>query len=120
MKVNREIEQWFAAKNHPQEEALRRVREIILEADPRMTEMVQYGTIQFVYQSGLANFVQVSNKPITLMFNVGARIPGRFPHLEGDGPNARFMRFADLAEVEARAAELRKIVKAWCDYKSSG
>ncbi|MGH2594818.1 MAG: hypothetical protein ACRDH7_02510 [Actinomycetota bacterium] len=54
------------------------------------------------------------------MFNVGARIPGRFPHLEGDGPNARFMRFADLAEVEARAAELRKIGAARCAYKSPG
>ena len=91
-----------------------------MDADPRMSEMVQYGTIRFFYESGLANFVQVSMKPITLMFNVGARIPGRFPHLEGDGPNARFMRFADLAEVEARAAELRKIVAAWCAYKSPG
>jgi hypothetical protein len=118
MKVNSDVEQWFAAKKHPQEEALRRIREIILDADPRMTEMVQYGTIQFVYESGLANFVQVSKKPVTLMFNVGARIPGRYPHLEGDGPNARFRRFADLAEVEARAAELRKIVAAGCAYKS--
>ncbi|MGH2594819.1 MAG: hypothetical protein ACRDH7_02515 [Actinomycetota bacterium] len=58
MKASREVEQWFAAKNHPQEEALRRVREIILDADPRMTEMVQYGTIRSVYESGLANFVQ--------------------------------------------------------------
>jgi hypothetical protein len=24
------------------------------------------------------------------MFNVGASIPGRYPHLEGGGPNARF------------------------------
>ncbi len=52
------------------------------------------------------------------MFNVGARIPGRFPHLEGDGPNARFMRFVDLPEVEKRARELTRIVEAWCTWKS--
>jgi uncharacterized protein DUF1801 len=75
MKSNTEVERWFAERKHPQEQALRRVREIILGADPRMTEVVQYGTIQFVYERVLANFVQLSKKPITLMFNVGALIP---------------------------------------------
>jgi hypothetical protein len=53
-------------------------------------------------------------KRVTLMFNVGASIPGRYPHLEGDGPNARFMRFAGLKDVHARAAELRSLARAWC------
>jgi hypothetical protein len=48
------------------------------------------------------------------MFHRGARIPGRFPHVEGTHPSARFIRFADLAEVEARGAELSRIVAAWC------
>jgi hypothetical protein len=113
-----EAERWLAELGHPQEDALRRIREIILGADPRMAEVVQYRTLHFVYEGDLASFVQLAKKPVTLMFNVGARIPGRFPHLEGDGPNARFMRFANLAEVNARAAELRRIVDAWCAYKS--
>jgi hypothetical protein len=113
-----EVEGWFADLHHPQEDALRRIREIILSADPRMTELVQYRTLHFVYAGDLASFVQLKKKPITLMFNVGARIPGRFPHLEGDGPNARFMRFADLAEVNARASELVRIVVAWCGSRS--
>ena len=37
-----------------------------------------------------------------------------FPHLEGTHPSARFMRFADIAEVEARATELSAIAAAWC------
>ena len=113
-----EVESWFNELSHPQDAALRRIREIILDADPRMTELVQYRTLHFVYEGDLASFVQLKKKPVTLMFNVGARIPGTFPHLEGDGPNARFMHFADLAEVEARAAELATIVAAWCVDKS--
>jgi hypothetical protein len=109
-----DVNSWFTELRHPQEGALRRIREIILGADPRMAELVQYRTLHFVYEGDLASFVQLKKKPITLMFNVGARIPGRFPHLEGDGPNARFMRFADLAEVDARASELAKIVATWC------
>ena len=115
---NREVERWFAELQHPQEDALRRLREIILGADARMTELVQYRTLHFVYEGDLASLVQLAKKPITLMFNVGERIPGRYPHMEGDGPNARFMRFAGISEVDARAAELRKIVVAWCAYKS--
>ncbi len=114
----REAERWFTELHHPQEAALRRVREIILGADPRMSELMQYRTLHFVYEGDTASFVQLTKKPITLMFNVGARIPGTFPHLEGDGPNARFMRFADIAETDKRAAELRAIVAAWCAYKS--
>src|SRR5690349_15856676 len=32
-------------------------REIILAADPRITDLVQYGTVQFVCASPMANFV---------------------------------------------------------------
>jgi hypothetical protein len=48
------------------------------------------------------------------MFYRGAEIPGDFPHLEGDGPTARFMRFDDLADVRSKANELRALAKAWC------
>jgi hypothetical protein len=118
MKRNPDVERWFAEKKPPNEKAMRRVREIILSADPRMTELLQYGTLSFAYQAGFASFVQVPKKQVTLMFNVGKQIPGRFTHLEGTGPNARFMRFAGEAEVEARAKELGDIARAWCELKA--
>jgi hypothetical protein len=109
------VERWFSSTEHPLESAMRRVAAVILGADRRMTAEIRYGTVQFVYRGGFANFVQVSKKhQITVMFNVGKRIPGIFPHLEGDGPNARFMRFASLTEVNARAGELKRIAVAWC------
>ncbi|HKV30263.1 MAG TPA: hypothetical protein VJT14_04520, partial [Candidatus Dormibacteraeota bacterium] len=73
-----------------------------------------YGTLTFGYDGDFATFVQVSDKKqVSLMFNRGARIPGKFPHLEGSHPSARFMRFSDPVEADARAAELSKIVAAW-------
>lgn len=93
---------------------MRRVGEIVLAADPRMTAYVKYGNPTFAFGGDMASFVQMKKKHITLMFYRGALLRGRFPHLEGDGPTARFMRFADLAEVNARAAELRRIAAAWC------
>ena len=111
-----DIDQWFAGK--PAEPILRRVREVILKADPRMTEYLKYGTVQFAYDGDFANFVQHGKKTVSLMLNRGARIPGSFPHLEGSGPSARFMRFADVNEVNQRAAELTGIVAAWCELHS--
>jgi hypothetical protein len=80
-----------------------------------MTGFVKYGTLTFGYEGDFATFVQVSDKKqVSLMFNRGARIPGKLAHLEGTGPRARFMRFAGPAEAQARSAELGKIVVAWC------
>jgi hypothetical protein len=90
------------------------VREVILRADPRITEYLKYGSLNFGYEGDLAVFVQTKKKSVTLIFHRGARIPGRFPHFEGTHPSARFLRFADLAEVEARAAESTRITAAWC------
>src|ERR1700736_3363414 len=115
MKTSPEVERWFAEKKPPTEATIRAVRHIILGADRRMTEFVNSGTLTFGYDGDFATFVQVSDKKrASLMFNRGARIPGKFPHLEGSGPSARFMRFADPAEAQARSADLSKIVVAWC------
>src|SRR6266513_2553634 len=84
MKSTTEVERWFAEKKPPTEATMRKVREIILGADRRMTEYVKYGTLTFGYDGGdFATMVQVSDKKQTsVMFNRGARIPGKFPHLE--------------------------------------
>lgn len=110
-------EQWFSGK--PAEAILRRVREVILGADKRMGEGTKYGTVTFDCGGDFASFVQHSKKTVSLMFNRGGIIPGRYPHMEGEGRAVRFMRFTDVAEVNARKAELSKIVVAWCDLMSA-
>jgi hypothetical protein len=117
VRSNPEVESWFKGK--AAEPALRRVRDIIMQADPRMTEYVKYGTVQFGYEGDFANFVQHGKKTVTLMFNRGARIPGKFAHLEGEHPSARFMRFGDVKELETRRSELGRIARAWCDLVSN-
>jgi hypothetical protein len=114
MQTNPEVEEWFAARKPPAEAALRRVREVILAADPRMTEHVKYGTVQFAFGGDMAGFVQTSKRTVSLMFMRGGRIVGDFPHIEGTGRAVRYMRFADVAEVDAVAAELTAVVSAWC------
>ena len=116
-----EVDSWFAEKMPASEKTLQRVREVIIGADARMTERVQYGTITFACKDNMASFVQVAKKDVTLMFNRGQLIQDKtkHPHLEGDGPNARFMRFGSVADVRARAAELRDLARRWCELMSA-
>jgi len=107
----------FAGK--PAEATLRRVRDVILGADPRISEGTKYGTVMFHYGGDFASFVQHGKKTVSLMFNRGGIIPGRYPHMEGEGRQVRFMRFADVKEADARANELTRIVVAWCDLMSA-
>jgi hypothetical protein len=110
-------EKWFAGK--PAEPILRRVRDAILNADPRMAEGTKYGTVMYHCGGDFASFVQHDKKTVSLMFNRGGIIPGKYPHMEGEGRAVRFMRFKDVKEADARAAELGRIVVAWCDLMST-
>lgn len=112
MPRSKEVDAWFAERKPPAAPAMQRVRDVILKTDPRITEYVKYGSVQFAYDGDMATFVKHGEKKVSLMFNRGARIKGRFPHLEGTHPSGRWIYFADEKEVGARSTELSEIVRA--------
>ena len=99
---------------------MQEVRKVILGADPRMTEYLKYGSVNFGYKGDFASFVQTKKNSVSVMFNRGAHISGDFPNLEGTGPTARFMRFATVADVDKLAPELARVTVAWCDQVDAG
>lgn len=109
-----EIDAWFAAKKPAAEPAMRRIREILLAADPRIEEYAKYGSPHWGFGGDLCTFVQPDKKHVTIMFHRGRRLAGTFPHLTGTHPSARFMEIADIKEADKRAPELTRIVAAWC------
>ena len=107
------VERWFESTKPPSEAVLRRVRGIILGADPTMRERIQYGITFSSTKSGdFAAFVRYSEPGVNLRLMRGRRLHGRYPHLEG--ATVRRMRFANATEANARASELRSMVKEWC------
>ena len=108
-----EVERWFASTKPPSEAALRRVRDIILGADPSMRERIQYGITFSSTKSGdFAAFVRYREPGVNLRLMRGGRLSGRYPHLEG--ATVKRIRIADRMEANARASELRSMVKEWC------
>ena len=92
---------------------MRRVRDVILGADPTMSERVQYGVTFSSSNSGdFAAFVRYSEPGVNLRLMRGGRLQGRYRHLEGR--IVKRMRIRDEREASARAAELEAIVNEWC------
>ena len=116
MNVNPEVDEWFARKKPVQSEAMLRVREIFLGADPRIEETIKWSTPTFMYKGNIASF-NPAKRLVSLLFHKGAEIPGHHPRLEGEGDTARVMRFADLNEVEEARADLEAVIRAWCEMR---
>jgi hypothetical protein len=113
-----DVDDWFEKKGHPLEEAMQRVRDLALAADPRITETIKWSTPTFSYKGNIFSF-NPAKRFVSLLFHTGASIPGDHPALEGEGESVRVMRFADLEAVEAGAAALTRVIKAWCQWKDS-
>jgi len=120
MQTSTEVDAWFAASEHPMKAEMMRVREIVLRADKRMSECIKWKTPTFVFEGNLASFNPRTKAHVSLMFHTGAKIPGKHPRLEGEGSTARYMKIADMADVEAVAADLRSVVAAWITSKETG
>ncbi|MGI9657538.1 MAG: DUF1801 domain-containing protein [Gaiellaceae bacterium] len=119
MNYNPEVEQWLVDREHPLDDAMRLVRDIILGSDPRVTECIKWKTPTFVYEGNIASF-NPSKKLISILFHRGAEIPGTHRRLEGDGKLARTMRFADAGEATAGRDELEAVIRAWCAARDAG
>ncbi len=119
MNTNPVVDEWFDSYDNPQKEGVQRVREIILAADSRMQESIKWKAPTFEYKGNLASFYPRAKKHVSLMFHQRAKIPGEHSMLEGDGDTSRTAKFANLADVEAKKADLEAIVRAWCAHKDS-
>ncbi len=116
--MSQDVDDWFALKDHPQEEPMQRVRQIILEADPRVTETIKWQTPTFMFEGNIASFNPAKNF-VSLLFHRGAEIPGTHPRLVGDGKLTRTMRFVDIDEVNTAAEELQRVIRSWIVMKES-
>jgi hypothetical protein len=114
---NPEVEAWLAGYENPMKPVVLAARDVILDADPRIGEVIKWSTPTFVYRGNLASFQPRAKQFASLLFHAGASIPGDHSILEGGGDTARYARLASVDEVKRRRAELEAVVQAWCDSR---
>ena len=117
MKKNPAVDEWFATYDNPQKQGVQRVREIILGADPRITESIKWKAPTFEYKGNIASFFPRAKKHVSLMFHQGAKIPGEHSILEGDGDTSRTAKFVDGDDIEAKKGQIEAVIRAWCGMR---
>jgi hypothetical protein len=118
--MSKVVDDWFANYDNPRKELVQAVRRAVLAADKRMDETIKWQAPTFTYKGNLASFYPKSKAHASLMFHNGAQIPGEYPSLEGSGDVSRVMKFMDAADLKKKTPELKRLVKAWCDWKDAG
>lgn len=117
--INPDVDAWFEEREPVQAEAMQAARAVILSVDDRITEVIKWKTPTFMYEGNIASF-NPAKKFVSLLFHRGGEIPGDHPRLEGEGPLAKVMRFADADDVAAHREELESVIRAWCAMKDEG
>lgn len=113
MKINPEVDQFLASKNHPMTAEIQAVREIILAADDRVEETIKWSSPTFMYKGNIASFFMNAKKFVSLMFHKGAMINDASGLLEGDGKESRVARFQDMDDIVAKKADLEAVIREW-------
>lgn len=113
MPTSEVVDAWFEAYENPQKDLVDAVRRVVLAADDRVTETIKWQAPTFVYRGNIASFFPKSRAHVSLMFHTGAALPDPEGILEGEGATSRVAKFADAADLAAKASALQGLVRAW-------
>ena len=119
MAQSKEVDAWMEKYDNPMKPVVQRIRELILAADPRIEECIKWQAPTFTYRGNLASFFPKSKQHASLMFHLGAQIPGDHPRLEGTTPTSRVMKISSVAEANKARRDIERIVKAWCTWRET-
>jgi hypothetical protein len=114
---NPDVDAWFERYDNPQKDLVQAVRDVVLDADERVTEAIKWQAPTFVYRGNIASFYPKAKSHVSLMFHTGASLPDPTGLLEGSGETSRVAKFTDAADLAAKADALRGLVRAWVEAK---
>ena len=112
------VDAWFENYDNPQKDLVQAVRELILDTDPRITEVIKWQAPTFMYKGNLASFYPRSTKHVSLMFHTGASLSDPSGMLEGDGDTSRVLRILDYDDLAVKADALRGLIARWIAVRS--
>lgn len=113
MNTNPKVDEYLLNKSHPLTPEIERVRQIILETDPRVEETIKWSSPTFMYKGNIASFFMNAKKHVSLMFHKGASINDPNGLLDGDGKEGRAAKFKDMADIEAKKEALEAVILEW-------
>ncbi len=111
------VDAWFETYDNPQKDLVQSVRQVILDADPRVTETIKWQAPTFMYRGNIASFYPKTKTHVSLMFHTGASLPDPTGVLEGDGDTSRVLRILNHDDLTAKTDAIRGLVRSWIQLK---
>jgi hypothetical protein len=115
-----DVDNWFDRYDNPLKDLVLAVREVVLQADHRVTEAIKWQAPTFVYRGNIASFFPKAKKHVTLMFHQGAALDDPAGILDGEGDTSRSLKVADADDLEAKKAAIAALVRSWIAMKDAG
>lgn len=111
------VEQYLDELDHPFTAEVLRLREIVLEASPAIQERIKWKSPSFY--SGSDDLGAFELRPrefvrLILVFPHGL-VPDPDGIMQGTWADRRELRFADLADIDAKRESLQAIVRGWVE-----
>ena len=86
------VDAWFDRYENPQKGLVLAVRDVVLQADPRVGECIKWQAPTFTYRGNMASFFPRAKQHVSLMFHTGAALPDPGGILEGEGATSRSLK----------------------------
>ena len=112
-----EVDAWFDRYDNPQKDLVLAVRDVVLEADPRVGECIKWQAPTFTYQGNIASFFPRATKHVSLMFHHGAALPDPSGILEGQGSTSRSLKILESDDLTAKTPALQGHVRSWIELR---
>ena len=119
------VEDYLASLVHARKDAVVRLRDVVRAALPDLTETVKWNAPSYAADgTHLVTFRLHPRDQVQLVLHRGARAasgPGEVPFDDPAGlvvrasPDRGTVTFTDLADVEAKADAVARLVRSWCD-----
>ena len=119
-KHNPDVDDWFDRYDNPRRELVLAVREAILDADEKVSEVIKWQAPTFVYKGNIASFYPKTKTHASLMFHRGAVLDDPDGLLEGEGDVSRVARFLDADDLAAKRASLQRLIRQWIELQDAG
>lgn len=110
---NPQVDSWFATYDNPQRELVQAVRQVVLDADDRVTEAIKWQAPTFIYKGNIASFYPKTKTHASLMFHRGAALDDPDGLLEGEGDVSRVLRVLDAEDLERKRDGLQRLIGQW-------
>lgn len=121
-----DVDAFFAKLRHPHAAAFKAIREIILDADPRIAEGIKWNVPSFRTSEYFATMHLRTQRGVGVILHFGAKKrPDLTARVDIKDPQSMLawladdravVAFADLKDVQARAPAFASLIRQWIGH----